>query len=100
MPKCEPLGSPEMKAAANAKEAGRAAVLKPETMARRMKALQDLCGYARRESFAVAMDIDPRRMKYIIDNPEACKLSEAAAIQTMAMQFGMKVFDMEIAVLR
>lgn len=98
MPKCAPLGSQEMKAAAIARRAGSKAVLSKDTMRRRIKSLQELGGYENRESFAAAIGIDLRRMTYIIDNPEACKLSEAVAIQTLARQYDVKVFEMELTV--
>ena len=98
MPKCAPLGNPDMKAAALARRAGEKALPSGDRLRRRIKALQELGGYASRESFAAAIGIEPRRMTYIIDNPEAIKLNEAAAIQALAKQYDAHVFDMDLTV--
>lgn len=98
MPKCAVLGSPDMKAAALARRAGEKALPSGDKLRRRIKALQDLGGYASRDSFATAIGIDPRRMTYIIDNPDACKLGEAVVIQALAKQYDATVFDMDLTV--
>ena len=98
MPKCEPLGSPDVKAAALAKRAACKVIPSGEKLRRRIKSLQELGGYKSRESFAAAIGIDSRRMTYIIDNPEAWKLSEAVTIQELARQYDVKVFEMELSI--
>lgn len=94
MPKVKPLGSPLMQAGAEAKAAARATVLSPEDMRYRLKQLLSAWKLDRREQLAAAINITPDRLDYIARNPEACKLHEAVAIQSMASEKGVRIFDL------
>lgn len=93
MPKCAPLGNADMKMIATAKKAVKKATPDSDTMRRRIKSLQDLCGYTNQELFGSAIGIDARRLRTIADNPATCKLEEAVLLQTLASQLGATMFD-------
>ena len=93
MPRVKPLGSEVMKAGALAREAGRKAVIMPNDMRKRICALQDLCGFRRREELAAALGIAFDRLTYIMRRPDTCKLNEAVSIQRLADHYGITVFE-------
>lgn len=93
MPKCAPLGNADMKIIMTAKKSAAKSIPDKETMHRRIQALQKLCGYANQELFGAAIGIDHRRLRWIAENPSACKMEEAVLLQTLANQLGYRIFD-------
>lgn len=92
MPRVKALGSPLMQAGAAAKDAAKNSVLSSEDMRHRLKQLLSAWNLDRREQLAAAINIAPDRLDYIARNPEACKLHEAVAIQSMASEKNIRVF--------
>ena len=93
MPKCRPLIKRSVS------ELAKAALPDKETLHRRIKSLQDLCGYSNQMLFGEAIGIDSRRLRTIADNPSTCRLEEAMILQATGERVGVKIFDtMEIHV--
>lgn len=87
MPKCRPLIKKTIA------EQAKAALPNAETMRRRIRSLQDLCGYKNQLLFGEAIGIDARRLRTIADNPATCRLEEAMILQEKGEQVGVKIFD-------
>lgn len=98
MPRVKPFGSPDAKMAAIAKRAGQRVLMNKEETRRKINALQQACGYESRERFAAALNMEERRMTYIIDRPEACRLVEAVTIEALARQYDYHVFDIGVTI--
>ena len=94
MPKVRPLGNPDTRAATEARGAAERVFKDKDSISRKIKGLQEIAGYARRDQFAAALGMEERRLRYIIDNPEVIKLDEAICIQVLASKYGeAPVFD-------
>lgn len=93
MPKTAALGSPQMKAAAEARRAGEKSVLKPDEMRRRIRSLQAIAGYSSLIRMADALNMEERRLRYIMDHPVACTVKEAVVLQTLSARNGYTMFD-------
>ena len=94
MPKVRALGNPDTRAATEARGAAEKVFKDKEAISRKIKALQEIAGYVRRDQFAAALGMEERRLRYIIDNPEVIKLDEAVCIQVLASKYGeMPVFE-------
>ena len=94
MPKVRTLGSPDTRAATEARNEAGKVFKDKDAISRKINALQDIAGYARRDQFAAALGMEERRLRYIIDHPDVIKLDEAVCIQVLASKYGeMPVFD-------
>ena len=95
MPKVRALGSADMKAAAEARDAAEKMFKDKTEIRRKIKALQVRGGYSTIDKYCAALGIERRRLRYILDNPDCIRLSEAVCIQVLAKNLGVgPVFDM------
>lgn len=93
MPKVKALGSPQMQAAAEARRAGEKATMKPDEMRRRIRGLQAIAGYNSIDRMADALNMNERRLRYIMDHPVACTFKEAVTMQVLGARNGYTMFD-------
>ena len=87
-----------MQAATEARKTALRIFRDKDELRRKIKALQTRAGYANREMFAQALGMEPRRLTYIISNPECIKLSESVCIQALAIKYDCtSIFDFTLA---